>query len=118
MQSQINYLIALRKARDSVAMDIEGLIKNLEALSDILKSNSIRESVNLDDFRNSYDRFEAALSDLRVVSKNSLDKDPKKLKSIIENLKEIISELDEFCSAQINLLEFVSEITPVKLSKD
>ena len=52
-------------------MDIEGLIKNLEALSDILKSNPIRESVSLDDFKNSYDRFEAALSDLKVVSKAS-----------------------------------------------
>ena len=51
-------------------MDIEGLIKNLEALSDILKSNPIRESVSLDDFKNSYDRFEAALSDLKGVSKH------------------------------------------------
>ena len=71
MLLQISYLKALRKAKDRVAMDIEGLIENLKALSDILKSRPIRESVSLNDFKNSYDRFEAAVSDLRVMSKNS-----------------------------------------------
>ena len=76
-------------------MDIEGLIENLKALSDILKSKPIRESVSLNDFKNSYDRFEAAVSDLRVVSKQSVQRDSTKLRSILENLQKTISELDE-----------------------
>ena len=32
-------------------MDIEALIENLEALDDSLKTTTIRESENLDDFR-------------------------------------------------------------------
>ena len=99
-------------------MDIEGLIENLKALSDILKSNPIRESVNADDFKNSYDRFEAAVSDLRSMSKQSGQRDSTKLQSILENLQKIISELDELCDARLNLLDFVSEITPIKEIKD
>ena len=99
-------------------MDIEGLIKNLETLSDILKSKPIRENVNLDDFKNSYERFEAMLSDLRVVVQKSDDHDPEKLKTILENLQTIISELDELCGVQLSLLDFVSAITPVKAIKD
>ena len=99
-------------------MDIEGLIENLKALSDILKSRPIRESVSLNDFKNSYDRFEAAVSDLRVMSKKSGPRDSTKLRSILENLQKTISELDELCETRINLLDFVSEITPVKEIKD
>jgi len=99
-------------------MDIEGLIENLKALSDILKSRPIRESVSLNDFKNSYDRFEAAVSDLRVMSKKSGQRDSTKLRSILENLQKTISELDELCETRINLLDFVSEITPVKEIKD
>ena len=113
-----SYLKALRKAKDRVAMDIEGLIENLKALSDILKSRPIRESVSLNDFKNSYDRFEAAVSDLRVVSKQSVQRDPTKLRSILENLQKTISELDELCDDRLNLLDFVSQITPVKEIKD
>ena len=109
---------ALRKAKDRVAMDIEGLIENLKALSDILKSRPIRESVSLNDFKNSYDRFEAAVSDLKVVSKKSTQQDSAKLRSTLENLQKIISELDELCDDRLNLLDFVSEITPVKEIKD
>ena len=118
MLSQINFLRALRKAKDRVAMDIEGLIENLKALSDILKSRPIRESVSLNDFENSYDRFEAAVSDLRVMSKQAMQKDPTKLRLTLENLQKIISELDELCDDRLNLLDFVSEITPVKEIKD
>ena len=118
MLLQISYLKALRKAKDRVAMDIEGLIENLKALSDILKSRPIRESVSLNDFKNSYDRFEAAVSDLKVMSKKSIQRDSAKLRSTLENLQKIISELDELCDDRLNLLDFVSEITPVKEIKD
>ena len=76
-------------------MDIEGLIENLETLSDTLKSKPLRESASLSDFESSYERFEAMLSDLRVVVQKSDDHDPEKLKTILENLQTIISELDE-----------------------
>ena len=59
-------------------MDIKGLVENLDTLSDILKSNPIRESVNADDFKNSYERFEAALSDLRVTKGENGKKKKKK----------------------------------------
>jgi hypothetical protein len=106
-------LKALRKAKGRVAMDIEGLIENLKTLSDILKSKPIRESASLNDFKNSYDRFEAAVSDLRVVSKRPLQQDSTNLRSILINLQDTISELDELCDEQLNLLDFVSAITPV-----
>ena len=99
-------------------MDIEGLIENLKALSDILKSRPIRESVSLNDFKNSYDRFEAAVSDLKGMPKQSMQPDSTKLRSTLENLQKIISELDELCDDRLNLLDFVSEITPVKEIKD
>lgn len=118
MLLQISYLKALRKAKDRVAMDIEGLIENLKALSDILKSRPIRESVSLNDFKNSYDRFEAVVSDLKVMSKKSMQRDSAKLRSTLESLQKIISELDELCDDRLNLLDFVSEITPVKEIKD
>ena len=95
-------------------MDIEGLIESLKALSDILKSKPIRESVSLNDFKNSYERFEAALSDLRVVAKSAAVIDPGKLKPIIESLDEAVSELDKLCGDKLNLLSFVSDITPIK----
>lgn len=99
-------------------MDIEGLIENLKALSDILKSKPIRESVSLNDFKNSYDRFEAAVSDLRVMSKQNVQRDSTKLRSILEKLQKTIYELDELCDDRLNLLDFVSQITPVKEIKD
>ena len=118
MLLQISYLKALRKAKDRVAMDIEGLIENLKALSDILKSRPIRESVSLNDFKNSYDRFEAAVSDLKGMSQKSMQRDSTKLRSTLENLQKTIAELDELCDERLNLLDFVSEITPVKEIKD
>ena len=44
-------------------MDIEALIKNLEALNDSLKSDTIREN---DDFHDCVKRFQAKLADLVV----------------------------------------------------
>ena len=94
-------------------MDIEGLIENLKTLSDILKSRPIRESASLNDFKDSYDRFEAVVSDLRLVAKRPLHQDPTNLRSILLNLQDTISELDELCDEQLNLLDFVSAITPI-----
>ena len=95
-------------------MDIEGLIKNLQALEDILKSKTLRESESLNDLSSSLERFEAALSDLRVVTKSAAVIDPGKLKPIIESLGEAVSELDKLCGDKLNLLSFVSDITPIK----
>jgi hypothetical protein len=91
-------------------MDINGLIKNLETLSDILKSKPVRESVNLNDFKNSYDRFEAALSDLKSLSKASKSTNRTALKSILEVLGETVAELDKIFGYRLDLLKFVSEI--------
>ena len=118
MLLQTNCLRVLRKAKDRVAMDIEGLIENLETLSDTLKSKPLRESASFSDFESSHERFEAMLSDLRVVVQKSDDHDPEKLKTILENLQTVISELDELCGIQLSLLDFVSAITPVKAIKD
>ena len=49
-------------------MDIEALIKNLEAVNDSLKSTTIRES---DDFDKCVKRFQAKLADLIGVFKSS-----------------------------------------------
>ena len=95
-------------------MDIEGLIENLETLSDTLKSKPLRESASLSDFESSYERFEAMLSDLRVVVQKSDDHDPEKLKTILEILGQTVAELDKLCGDQLDLLNFVSDITPVK----
>ena len=51
-------------------MDIEALIKSLQALSDTLKSTAIREGESLNDFKNSVERFETVFSDLVVMSKS------------------------------------------------
>ena len=47
-------------------MDIEALIKNLEAVNDSLQSPTIRES---DDFKKCVERFQAKLADLIGVYK-------------------------------------------------
>ena len=95
-------------------MDIEGLIKNLEALEDILKSKTLRESESLNDLSSSLERFEAALSDLKSCDKEIFHRNPKKLKPILVRLQQSISQLQELCGDQIDLLEFVSQITPFK----
>ena len=53
-------------------MDIEALIKSLQALSDTLKSTAIREGESLNDFKNSVERFETVFSDLVVMSKSDV----------------------------------------------
>ena len=70
-------MIALRKAKDRAVMDIEGLIKNLQALEDILKSKTLRESESLNDLSSSLERFEA-LSDLKSCDKEIFHRNPKK----------------------------------------
>ena len=99
-------------------MDFEALISTLEALLSNLKSTKIRDIKNLNDFERNVLGFEAIVSDLRVMSKQSGQQDSTKLQSILENLQKTISELDELCDARLNLLDFVSEITPVKEIKD
>ena len=49
-------------------MDIEALIKNLEAVNDSLQSPSVRKS---DDFEKCVERFQAKLADLIGVYKSS-----------------------------------------------
>ena len=65
-------------------MDIEALIKNLEALNDSLKSPTIREN---DDFQNCVKRFQAKLADLIRVYKSSNSERIADQKSIILDIK-------------------------------
>ena len=68
-------------------MDIEALIKNLQALSDTLKSTAIREGESLNDFKNSVERFEAVFSDLVVVSKSDVQISSSETKEILKDNK-------------------------------
>ena len=43
---------------------------------------------------------------------------PSILGGSFSNMEKTISELDELCDDRLNLLDFVSEITPVKEIKD
>ena len=52
-------------------MNIEALIENLEALDDSLKTTTIRESENFDDFKDCVKRFQATLADLIGVCKSA-----------------------------------------------
>ena len=61
-------------------MDIEALIKNLEAVNDSLQSSTIRES---DDFKKCVERFQAKLADLIGISKSSDSASSKDLKTVI-----------------------------------
>ena len=56
-------------------MDIEALIKNLEAVNDSLKSSRIRQS---DDFDDCVKRFQAKLADLVSVLSHQIMKTPQK----------------------------------------
>jgi len=95
-------------------MDIEGLIKNLEALDDSLKTTTIRESENLDDLRDSVKRFQAALADLVVVSKSSDIYKHEKLKPLLERLQLILSELENLGAHEIKVLDFLNDLAPRK----
>ena len=95
-------------------MDIEALIENLEALDDSLKTTTIRESENLDDFRDCVKRFQAALADLIVVSKSSDIYKHENLKPLFERLQSILSELENLGAHEIKVLDFLDDLAPRK----
>ena len=92
-------------------MDIEALIKNLEAVNDSLQSPTIRES---DDFKKCVERFQAKLADLIGVYKSSNSEKTVDLKSIVSDLKAILEEIENLSSHDIKVLDFVKDIAPVK----
>ena len=92
-------------------MDIEALIKNLEAVNDSLKSTTIRES---DDFDKCVKRFQAKLADLKDVFKSSKGDDTADLKAIILDLKVILEEIEKLSSHDIKVLDFIKNIVPTK----
>ena len=92
-------------------MDIEALIKNLEAVNDSLKSTTIRES---DDFDKCVKRFQAKLADLKSVSESSKGEDTADLKASISDLKVILEEIEKFSSHDIKVLDFAKDIVPTK----
>ena len=92
-------------------MDIEALIKNVEAVNDSLKSTTIRES---DDFDKCVKRFQAKLADLKGVFKSSKGDDTADLKAIILDLKVILEEIEKFSSHDIKVLDFIKNIVPTK----
>ena len=92
-------------------MDIEALIKNLEAVNDSLQSPTIRES---DDFKKCVKRFQAKLADLIGVYKASNSEKTTDLKIIVSDLKAILEEIDKLSSHDIKVLDFVKDMVPVK----
>ena len=92
-------------------MDIEALIKNLEAVNDSLKSTTIRES---DDFDKCVKRFQAKLADLKGVLKSAKGDDTADLKAIILDLKVILEEIEKLSSHNIKVLDFAKDIVPTK----
>ena len=92
-------------------MDIEALIKNLEAVNDSLQSPTIRES---DDFKKCVERFQAKLADLIGVYKSSNSKKTTDLKIIVSDLKATLEEIDKLSSHDLEVLDFVKDIVPVK----
>ena len=90
-------------------MDIEALIKNLEAVNDSLKSPTIRES---DDFEKCVRRFQAKLADLIGVYKSSNNENTLDLKPIVTDLKSILEEIDTLSSHDIKVLDFVKDMAP------
>ena len=95
-------------------MDIKALIKSLQALSDTLKSTAIREGESLNDFKNSVERFEAVFSDLVVMSKSDMQISSSKTKETLKELSKILTEIGNYSNHQIDILQFVSDITPKK----
>ena len=95
-------------------MDIKALIENLQALSDTLKANPIRESGSFKDFTDCVERFEGLLSDLVVVSQDNIENSPTAVKKNLSELSELLIEINEYCDHQINVLQFVSQIAPHK----
>ena len=92
-------------------MDIEALIKNLEAVNDSLQSPTIRES---DDFKKCVERFQAKLADLIGVYKSSKSEDTTDLNKIISDLKTILEEIETLSSHDSKVLDFAKDIVPIK----
>ena len=92
-------------------MDIEALIKNLEAVNDSLQSPKIRES---DDFKKCVERFQAKLADLSGVYKSSNSEDTTDLNKIISDLKTILEEIERLSSHDSKVLDFAKDIVPIK----
>ena len=92
-------------------MDIEALIKNLEAVNDSLQSPTIRES---DDFKKCVERFQAKLADLIGVYKSSNSENATDLNKIISDLKTILEEIETLSSHDSKVLDFVKDIVPIK----
>ena len=90
-------------------MDIEALIKNLEAVNDSLKSSKIRES---DDFDDCVKRFQAKLADLIGVFKSSNNEITTELRAKVLDLKHILEEIEKLSSHDIKVLDFVKDIAP------
>ena len=90
-------------------MDIEALIKNLEAVNDSLKSPTIRES---DDFKKCVERFQAKLADLVRVYNDGNSPSIEDTKTIILDLKDMLEEIDKLSSNKIKILDFVKDIVP------
>ena len=95
-------------------MDIEALIENLEALDDSLKTTTIRESENLDDFRDCVKRFQATLAGLIGISKSSNINNHENLKSLLQELQLILAELDSLGAHEIKVLDFLNDLAPRK----
>ena len=92
-------------------MDIEALIKNLEAVNDSLQSPTIRES---DDFKKCVERFQAKLADLIGVYKSSKSEKTGELKIIVSDLKAILEEIYTLSSHDSKVLDFAKDIAPIK----
>ena len=95
-------------------MDIEALIENLEALDDSLKTTTIRESENLDDFRDCVKRFQAKLAGLIGISKSLNSNNHENLKSLLQELQLILAELDSLGAHEIKVLDFLNDLAPRK----
>ena len=92
-------------------MDIEALIKDLEAVNDSLQSPSVRTS---DDFEKCVKRFQAKLADLIGVYNSSNSENTKDLKTIVSDLKAILEEIESLTSHDSKVLDFVKDIMPKK----
>ena len=95
-------------------MNIEALIENLEALDDSLKTTIIRESENFDDFKDCVKRFQATLADLIGVYKSANSNNNENLKSLLQELQLILSELDGLGTHEIKVLDFLNDLAPRK----
>ena len=95
-------------------MDIEALIENLEALDDSLKTTTIRESENLDGFRDCVKRFQASLAGLVGIYKSSNSNNHENLKPLLEELQLILSELENLGAHEIKVLDFLNDLAPRK----